>query len=226
MHLLNLSGKIKGAKILCIYFYLAYLAYLVCQSAFKISKLTDRIREQKPRTGKDIPTEETLLRFCCCGRWVSLGYYPFSFEDQSLLWLAFKNYRKFKQLPQHFHSSSRKFFRLSSRGALKLSVVVVFGQCIVLRAFTMAIRPVIYPLRPVTVRTFVYLDSILMKAKPEELLILHILAWVSPVRALGFLISTQNPLTLTNSPSLDLLIFTGDARICILNFYWSKKEYK
>lgn len=48
VHLLNLSVKIKGAKILCIYFYLAYLVYLACQSAFKISKLTDRIKEQKP----------------------------------------------------------------------------------------------------------------------------------------------------------------------------------
>lgn len=64
MHLLNLSGKIKGAKILCIYFYLVYQVYLVCQSARKINELTDRNREQKPWTGKDIPTKETLLGFC------------------------------------------------------------------------------------------------------------------------------------------------------------------
>jgi len=47
VHLLNLSGKIKGAKILCIYFYLVYLVYRVCQSAFKRSESADLIREQK-----------------------------------------------------------------------------------------------------------------------------------------------------------------------------------
>lgn len=144
--------------------------------------------EQKPWTGKDIPSKETLLRFCSCGPWVSLGYYPFSFKDQSLLWLSFKNYRKYKQLlPQHFHSSCRKSFRLPWKGALNLSVVMVFGQCIVLRAFTMAIRPIIHPLRPMVVRIFIYLDTILIKAKLGELLRLHILAWVYPVRALSFL---------------------------------------
>lgn len=47
MHLLNLSGKIKGAEILCIYFYLVYPVYLVCESASKISEFADRIGEQK-----------------------------------------------------------------------------------------------------------------------------------------------------------------------------------
>lgn len=145
MHVLNLSGKIKGAKILCIYFYLVCLVYLVCQSAFKIRKLTDGIKEQKPWTGKDIPTEKTLLRFCSCGPWVNLGYYPFSFNDQSLLLLSLKNYRKSKQLSQYFCSSSRKSFRLPWEGALNLSVVAVFGQCTVLRVFTVAIRPDIHP---------------------------------------------------------------------------------
>lgn len=146
VHLLNLSVKIKGAKILCIYFYLAYLVYLACQSAFKISKLTDRIKEQKPWMGKDIPTEETLLRFYSCAPWVNLAYYPFSFNDQSLLWLSLKNYRKYKQLlSQYFCSSSRKSFTLPWKGAVNLSVVLMFGQCIVLGAFTMAIRPDIHP---------------------------------------------------------------------------------
>lgn len=90
---------------------------------------------------------------------------------------------------------------------------MVVGQGTVLRTFTMAIRPVIHPLSPIVVRIFIYLDTILIKAKPEELLRLHILARVYALRALGVLISTQAPLTLTNSPSSDLLIFRGRARI-------------
>lgn len=43
--------------------------------------------------------------------------------------------------------------------------------------------------RHTMVRIFIYLDTILIKAKPQELLRLHILAWVYPVRALGFLVS-------------------------------------
>lgn len=154
-----------------------------------------------------------------------MGYYPFSFKDQSLLWLSFKNYRKYKQLlPQHFHSRSRKSFRLSWKEALNLSAVMVFVCCKVLRAFTVGIRPVTHPPRPMVVRIFIYLDTILIKAKPEELLRLHTLAWVFLVRALGFLMSTPNALILTSSPSLDILIFMGDARICTLSYYWSKKE--
>lgn len=39
------------------------------------------------------------------------------------------------------------------------------------------------------VTIFIYLDTILIKAKPQQLLTLYILACVYPVRALGFLVS-------------------------------------